>query len=252
MNFPSQEVIKLFKDTNGAISLHEGCAIYWLAEQCPSGNAVELGSHEGKAAVMAAAGFQTKRQFHLVDPCYDTQNDEAWKHSVQGTSKNAWHKIHEPSFNRDVKHRIVQASYERVGLQEPGVERVGFVEPVLHGDYSLHAIPEISAPFSYVMVDSDIHTYELTRDELNLLRDRMAIGGIIAFHDFASQFTGVEQAYREMLQGGMYEEVGIPWGEIKAFVASIGGENGQGIPNSSWHHCDKEAPTFLGALKRVK
>lgn len=259
MNFPDQGIIELFKKTEGAISLHEGCAIYWLAGQCPEGCAVELGSHEGKAAIMAAAGFAKKallgsaKDFHLVDPCYDTKNAEAWANSVQGTSENAWHKIHDPDFNDGVRNRIFNASVFRVTKLDNEHDQVDAkVRPVLHGDYSLHAIPEILAPFSYCMVDSDVHTYELTRDENALLKERMAIGGIIAYHDFQSQFLGVERAYREMLQGGMYEEIGIPWGEIKDFVKSIGGEDGQGMPCCSWHHREMEAPCFLGALRRVK
>lgn len=254
MNFAAPYIIDLFKKTNGAISVHEGCALHWLTSQCPEGAAVELGSHEGKAAIMEAAGFYifSKREFHLVDPAYDMTNREAWENSCQGTPENAHQHFNDPDFNKRVVNRVFGAGiFKTTSYLDDGVQVTtpeSKVQPILHGDYSLHAIPEIQSPFAYCMVDSDIHGYELCRDECNLLRYRMAVGGIIAFHDFMSQFLGVEQAYREMLQGGMYEEVGIPWGEIKEFVKTIGGESG----NTSWHHVDKEAPCFLGALRRVK
>jgi hypothetical protein len=117
------------------------------------------------------------------------------------------------------------------------------------GDYSLHAVPQIEGPISYCLIDSNEHTYELCRDECALLKDKMAIGGLLVFHDFMSQFLGVEQAYREMLQGGMYHEVGIDWQTIIQFVKDSGFKEEE---NVSWHHREMEFPCFLGALIRVK
>ena len=236
MNLPTETTLRLFSKTNGAISLSEGCAIHHLASLAPEGCAVELGAHAGKAATMAAAGFQTNRDFYLVDPCFDVTNREAWAHSCQGTPENAWGYAHDPGFNGSVVNRIFEASR-------------GHVEALLRGDYSVHAIPLIQGPISYAMIDSNEHTLELCRDEQNLLREKMAIGGLLLYHDFRSQFLGVEQAYREMLQGGMYEEVGIDWPAINQFVKDSGFKEGDNI---SWHHREMEFPNFLGALKRVK
>ncbi len=177
------------------------------------------------------------RDFRMVDPLFDLSNLEAWANSCQGHPSNAGYGADLPEFNDLVKLRIIEC-------------RGGAVVPVLHGDYSLHAIPEISAKhgkFAYVFIDSDQHQYELCRAECNLLNDRMVEGGIICFHDFRSQFLGVQQVYQEMVDSGLFQEVGIPWDEIKAFVASIGGEAG----NSSWHHCEMDAPCFVGALSYV-
>jgi hypothetical protein len=236
MNFPLQSTLRLFSETNGAISLAEGCAIHHLASLAPDGCAVELGAHCGKAAVMAASAFATDRQFHLVDPCFDVTNREAWAHSCQGVPENAWGYAHDPGFNGSVVNRIFMASR-------------GKVDPVLMGDYSLHAVPQIEGPISYCLIDSNEHTYELCRDECALLKDKMAIGGLLVFHDFMSQFLGVEQAYREMLQGGMYHEVGIDWQTIIQFVKDSGFKEEE---NVSWHHREMEFPCFLGALIRVK
>lgn len=236
MEFPHHHALSVFAKTSGAISLCEGVAIHYLASLCPEGDACELGSHAGKAATMAAAGFKTPRKFHLVDPCYDPKNKEAWANTVQGDSSNAWCYIHEPGFNGSVTNRIHDASN-------------GEIEAVLHGDYSLHAIPEIPTPISYCMVDSNDHAYQLCHDELQMLKGRMAIGGIIVLHDFQSQFLGVEQAYREMLEGGFYNEVPIDWPTIIDFVKGSGFKESESM---SWHHREMEFPCFLGALIRMK
>lgn len=245
MNTPPDHVLNLFKKTRGAFSVHEAVALYNLAQMAPDGPAIELGSHCGKSSIMAAAGLARypnaiQKWFHLVDPGYSKENLEAWKHSVQGSPENAWPGFWEDGFCESVIDRVFEGSKVNGSL--------GLAVVKLHGDYSLNAIPAIGGPFSFAFVDSNDHAYQLCHDECELLRNRMVIGGIIGFHDIFSQFVGVEQAYREMLQGGMYEEVPIDWQSIKEIVKGLGGETG----NNSWHHPDSDAPCFLGALKRVK
>lgn len=249
MNFPSSDVLKLFKETRGAISVHEACAIYWLAQQAPEGDAIDLGTHCGKAAIMAAAGLPVHskgkgRLFHLVDPAFDKNNREAWSHSDQKIPEKAWQGFFEEGFSTQVRDRVA-----KVAIIEEFLPQITYKTwPWTCGDYSLHAIPAINGPFSYAFIDSDQHQYKLVKAELELLRNRMVIGGIIGFHDFDSQFTGVERAMREMLQGGQYEEIGIPWQDIKPWVKENGGEEG----NDSWHHMNNPAPCYLGALIRRK
>lgn len=240
MIFPTQAQIDLFKSTPGAISVHEMLAIMNVASQVPHGTCAEMGSHRGKSGIAAAIGLSHtgNNVLHMVDPLYDMTNLEAWSHADQKHPDNAWQGAKHEDFHGDVMAQIVLSSRE-------------VVWPKLRGDYSTNAIPRLHVEygdFGYVFLDSDQHQYELVHAECELLRNRMAIGGIIAFHDFMSQFSGVEQAYREMLQGGQYEEVPIDWDHIKAYVASIGGEEG----NESWHHVDKQAPCFFGAIKRIK
>lgn len=235
MNFPSPDILKLFKETRGAISIQEGVAIHWLARQAPEGDAIDLGTHCGKAAIMASAGFVTSRKFHLVDPGFDVNNAEAWEHSVQGSSDKAWHGFHEDLFPVKVLRTVSDASQNPLTISS-------------HGDYSLHAIPAINGPFSFVFIDSDVHTYDIVKPECELLRNRMVIGGIIAFHDFGPPTYGVEQAMREMLPGGQYEEIGIPWREIKEWVH----DNDTPEANISWHKAGEKEPCYLGALIRRK
>lgn len=251
MIYPTQKQLDLFKRTPGAISVHEMVAIMNVVAKVPNPGAyafAEMGSHRGKSGVPTAIGMckvgrgdgsGNGMRLYMVDPLYSMDNLEAWKHSCQGHPDNAWQGAREPGFCGSVANVIAEASDD-------------YVVATLMGDYSTHAIPEIGGPFAYAFLDSDQHQYELVKEELELLRDRMAVGGIIGFHDFQSQFLGVEQAYREMLQGrgdGIeYHEVPIDWPEIKKWVAANGGEKG----NDSWHHNEMDAPCFFGALIRRK
>lgn len=253
MTFPTPEQMAIFANTEGAISKAECCAIAYVAKQAPAGTCAEMGSHRGKSGTAFAIGvsasdWKKQRSLHMVDPLYDMTNLEVWRHADQGHPDNAWQGAREETFNKTVISTIFEASKLPDG--ELGIHKVE-----LHGDFSLHAIPELftkHGPFAYVFLDSDQHQYELVKAECELLRDKMVMGGIIAFHDFNSQFSGVERAYREMLEGGCFQEIGIPWQEINAHIASIGGEWAEPHRNHSWHHCDKEVINFFGAIRRVK
>ena len=245
MIFPTQEQLNLFKSTPGAISVHEMVAIINIAAQAPKGTCAEMGSHRGKSGIAAAIGLghTDNHILHMVDPLYDMENLEAWSHADQKHPDNAWQGAKDQGFKAEVEWTIFAASNKNV--------ETGDITPNLHGDYSTNAIPRLHSEhgdFGYVFIDSDQHQYELVKEECELLRNKMAIGGIICFHDFQSQFTGVERAYREMLEGGQYKEVPIDWEHIKAYVKDIGGEKG----NTSWHHTDKEAPCFVGAIKKIR
>lgn len=240
MIFPTQEQLDLFKSTPGAISVHEMVAIINIAAQAPKGTCAEMGSHRGKSGIAAAIGLSHTENstLHMVDPLYDMENLEAWSHADQKHPDNAWQGAKDDGFKQSVL-KMIEASTSIACMAR------------LHGDYSTNAIPRLHSEhgdFGYVFIDSDQHQYELVKEECKLLRNRMAVGGIICFHDFQSQFTGVERAYRETLEGGQYQEVPIDWERIKTYVKDIGGEAG----NQSWHHCDKEAPCFVGAIKRIK
>lgn len=236
---PSADQLAIFKKTPGAISVHELIAIINVAALAPRGTCCEMGSHRGKSGIAAAIGLTRSidpgRTLIMVDPLYDMENLEAWKHACQGHPDNAWQGAKDKDFHQSVMDPIIKASE-------------GMIVPLLRGDYSINAIQKIHGPISYCFLDSDQHQYELVKEELILLRPKMNIGGVIGFHDFRSQFSGVEQAYREMLHGGFYEEIPIDWESIKKWVSENGGESG----NESWHHCDKPAPCFFGALRRIK
>ena len=119
------------------------------------------------------------------------------------------------------------------------------INMILVGNESLDEIPKHDK-YAYVMVDSSTHQDGLPMQEVRLLEDRMVSGGIIAFHDFKSQFVEVEGAYNYLLSTGKYDEIKIDWDEIIAYVK----ENDLETGNSSWHHNEIDFPCFVGAVKR--
>lgn len=240
MIFPSQEQLELFKKTPGAFSVHEMVAAINVASQAPYGTCFESGSHRGKSGIANSIGlsYTSNRVMHMIDPLYDMSNLEAWKHSCQGHPDNAWQGAREPGFNGSVVNTIHSATG-------------GTISAELWGDCSVSAIPAIHGKhgdIAYAFLDSDTHTYELLKAEVDLLIGKVKVGGILSFHDLGSQFLGVEQVYREMLQGGAYHEISIDWESIKAWVSANGGEDG----NVSWHHNTNPAPCFFGAIIRVR
>jgi predicted O-methyltransferase YrrM len=101
--------------------------------------------------------------------------------------------------------------------------------------------------YSYVFVDSGSHQDGLPMQEVKLLEDRIVQGGIIAFHDWNSQFKEVKEAGDYLVSTGKYEYIPIDWDEIINYV----NENNLEANNSSWHHPELKNPCFIGALKRV-
>lgn len=230
MDIVSDKFIEEFKKTPGAISVCEACAIAWLGSQAPNGTFIDIGSNAGKAAMSAAHGIQ-EGILYMVDPIFDLNNREAFKHSVQGAPENVpWGYAFEPDFDKQVCGRIKDVSY---------------MTPILIGDYSESALKKFNN-YGYVFLDSDDHDLPLIMRELDIIQDRMVPGGIIAFHDFRNQYAGPYEAYQEMLLTGKFEEIEIPWNFIRAFVSDNNLENG----NNSWHMPDVALPCFVGALRR--
>jgi predicted O-methyltransferase YrrM len=207
---PSSNFWTLFKKTEGALSASESLAIMNVAALAPEGRFIELGTYHGKSAMSAA---QTLKEgiFLLVDPIF------ADDHLSFAVHQNI-------ILSREKEDEFV------IGL------RAG---------YSTDVIPEETG-YAYVFVDSGSHQDGLPMQEVKLLEDRVMSGGIVAFHDFRSQFVEVEQAYDYLLSTDKFEEIKIDWNEIVAYAK----ENNLEKDNSSWHHCEIEFPCFVGALKR--
>lgn len=212
MIFPSKEFIDIFKSIPGALSVCESISIINIAQQVPEGNAIELGTYKGKSAISALYGFNEDVGFHLVDPEFSDKEFEFQ------TAKNI---------------SLIVGSGK------------GKCWSHLIADISLNEIPKHDK-LIYVFVDSGSHGDGLPMQEVKLLEDRIVPGGIIAFHDFRSQFSEVEIAYNYLLSTGKYEEIQINWQEIIAYVK----ENDLEKLNNSWHHQELEFPCFVGALKR--
>ena len=203
------EFWKVFKRTNGALSCSESVAIATVAALAPpNGLACEFGVYHGKSAMsaMAAGNFA---EFHLIDTEFSKE-----------------------ILVSDVGANLIKAV--------PNHCRLAFIV-----GSSIDYLSGSDYKFSYVFIDSGDHQ-ELPMKEVLALEDRIVPGGIIAFHDWNSQFLQVMDAYNYLLETGKYEEVKIDWNEIVAYV----NENELEIGNTSWHHQELENPCFVGALRR--
>lgn len=205
---PSEHFLRIFKKTNGALSVCEAIAIINIASNAPAGEYIELGTHKGKSAMSAAYSLKPGT-FWLVDPIFD-----------------------DTDLTLDVLGVVSAFSDSRLHIR--------FIP-----DYSTNVIQR-DDKYAYVMVDSGSHGDGLPMQEVKMLEDRVVPSGIIAFHDYESQFVEVKEAYDYLVGTGKYESIHIDWEEIKKYV----GENDLEKGNESWHHNELEFPCFLGALKR--
>lgn len=210
---PSKEFWKIFCETNGALSCSEAVAIMNLAAQAPEGLCVELGVYKGKSAISAVMGFKHNPQFYLVEPEF---KDVEW-------TKEVFHLINDVCHKCDCQVRLKPFS-----------------------EYSTEVLPYFKN-ISYCFVDSGSHQDGLPMQEVKLLEDRVAQGGIIAFHDCFAQFIEVTEAYEYLVSTGKYGVIEINWAEINDYV----NDGDYELNNTSWHHREMKNPNFIGALKRL-
>lgn len=204
---PTPEQLEIFKKLDGALSVSESIAISNIASQAPNGWAIELGSYKGKSALSAMLGLKDCF-FLLVDPIFE---DKKIMQEVDDTLQ---------PINTSIKLKY---------------------SPL----YSTDILPNL-APYAYVFVDSGSHQDGLPMQEVKLLEDNMLQGGIIAFHDFLSQFVEVEEAYNYLIGTGKYDKIDINWNEIIEYVNA----NDLEANNLSWHHQEMKNPNFVGAVRR--
>lgn len=217
MIIPSNDFFKKFKETHGAFSTPEAIALYQICLHAPPGLYLELGTHKGKSAMVAASALQPGVMY-LVEPCF--------------------HPDHKDFFGEQelvaISDKIREASK-------------GTIQPLFVGDYSTNVIPIFKNDLAFVFLDSGDHGEELVSEEVKMLEDRIMPGGILAFHDFGNQFTAVARWYEYLVNTGKYEEIKFDWGRIFDYVRENNLEEG----NISWHEKgSEEFPKFVGALIR--
>lgn len=206
---PTKEFLKIFKETNGALSVCESIAIMNLTSQVSdSPRCVEFGVYEGKSVMSASFGLR-RCMFYLVDPEFRSR---AWINKVK--------------LNLSLFESYITFSF--------------------HGVTSIEWLNDFDSGLDYVFLDSGSHQDGLPMQEVKLLEDIIVPNGIIAFHDFDSQFKEVREAYNYLLSTGKYEEIKIDWQPIIDYVKEHDLEKW----NTSWHHTEMEFPCFVGALKR--
>lgn len=209
MIVPNEEFWKIFKETDGALSCTEAIAIMNIAAQCKEGLFVEYGTFMGKSALSALIGLP-RGLFYLYEPDFDTGKIN--KEEVRETLM---------PFAKHINHLY------------------------LCSEYSINVITEYN-DYSYAFIDSGSHQDGLPMQEVKLLEDRMVEGGIIAFHDWNSQFREVKEASDYLVNTGKYEYIPINWDEIIEYV----NDNNLEANNLSWHHRELKNPCFVGAVKR--
>lgn len=240
MILPNEAFLKNFKSTQGAISVAEAIAIMNIAMEVKiGGDWITLGAHAGKDTMSASYGFSTtgiSGDYYMIDPCYDMGNAEAWEHTIQKKSENmGWLYFNEPGFCERVKERVKEVSN-------------GLVNPILIGSYSEKEIPKHDK-ISWCFQDSDNHQPERVYSELELLKPRMIIGGIITMHDVGNQYITPKEALEQLIQSGEYENVPIDWKSIFDYVRENKLEEG----NDSWHEKgSNEFPCYVGAVRKIK
>lgn len=234
--------LPLFRKTHGAISIHEFFALQWLATQAPKeGVILDIGTNNGKGALAHATGFSEAgipRDMFCIDTVFDLENKDAWadNRTQDGPMTTGWHWIYEPDFKYKVQERILIASEH-------------LITPYLIGESALKAIPKYARPgVAFAFCDADNNQKWLVDGIVNELADKMVSGGIIAHHDWNSQFIAPTEAQERLLATEMFTRVQIPWDEIQRAVDANGGEH-EG--NESWHHRETARPMFVGAIRRI-
>jgi predicted O-methyltransferase YrrM len=147
-------------------------ALYELASSCPHhSNVLEIGSYLGASACYLSAGL-SKNRGHLY--CVDTWNNETMLEGMRDTyaefldnTKNFSHMI------TSIRKRSCELSSD-----------------------------DLSLPLHLVFIDAD-HSYEAVKADFTLVSDWLADDGVIALHDFATEFfPGVTRVLGEALASG--------------------------------------------------
>lgn len=209
---PDKKFWDVFRNTNGALSCAEAVAIMNIAAKAPEGNYLEMGTHKGKSAQAALCGLKGKNKFFLLEP--EFTNQDFLDETIHGINKVC----------------VIANSH---------------VMPVFVPEYSTDFIPKFDT-YTYVFSDAGSHQDGLPMQEVKMLEDKILPGGIIAFHDWDSQFKEVKEASDYLVGTGKYEYIPINWDEIISYVNENNLEDG----NESWHHRELQNPCFVGAVKR--
>lgn len=220
------EVLEAAKNISGAASMPEMAALYLAIQDVPDGIAVDLGTHAGKFASVAAAALNGHRDFYCVDPLFDLTNKEIWKDTVQGSPDNIPWGI-SPDWNVRV------------------LECVQKFAPNL----TVHLVADTSVHFlknhdniAYCFVDSDDHQPELLLAEVNLLKSKVVPGGLVFFHDLDNQYFAPRMAY-DLLKDQGWQPIEMDWDQAKWWQCHE-------PDNDSWHNRDNPCPCFVGGLRK--
>lgn len=148
-------------------------ALYTLAQNCPpDARVLEVGSYVGASTCYLAAGL---RGAHPSITCLDTWNNETMPDGTRDTLAE---------FERNV--RPVRQNLTLIQKASSDVSK-----------------EDLGSAFNLVFLDGD-HSYRQTRADFELVEDRVALEGILAFHD-SLFFEGVSRVIGEALASGKWQ-----------------------------------------------
>ncbi len=171
MSLLTPDMERRLAQVHGEILAEEGLLLAEFAAAVPEGQIiVEIGAYKGKSSCYLAAGARAGRGV-LV-------------YSVDLWLQSPWAQYADPEVNAAWENNVWC-----LGL-------VGQVLPVA-ADTAL-AAREIDGEVGLLFVDSD-HSYKGVCRDIDIWAPRVALDGVMAFHDATSEVWGVARAIREKL-----------------------------------------------------
>ncbi len=171
--------MQAYLSIDGWLTVDEAVTLHDLARAVPpGGHAVEIGSWQGKSAVVIGKGLPRGATLHCVDPF-----------NADGCP---------PSLPIFQAHRARHRRSLREGF-EHNVRRNGVAERirVWHG-YSHEMAPCVQEELDLLFIDGN-HDYEAVRADFELWAPKLRVGGAICLHDACDKFPGVQRLIEEEL-----------------------------------------------------
>lgn len=233
-----KEIIRKAGGIPGAISYAEMVALYQTISKYLKVTvdreeiAVDLGSNCGKSSYILANSFLDLGRtdyIDLIDPIYEETNHPLFREVIRDAFKD---------------HRELQ-DYINNNFSEIPYQNYKLF-PITSIEY-LVITKILNYRFSYVFIDSADHEEDLVMQEVKMIENLVAPGGLVFFHDFGN-YTGPVKGYEYLLSTGKYEKIEIDWiSAIEFLIDNNLDEN----DNNSWHKFEgKPNPNYLGCLRR--
>ena len=168
---------------DGWLTVDEAVALHDLACAVPTGGqVVEIGSWQGKSAVVLGKGLAGKAgvRLHCVDPF-----------NADGCA---------PSLPLFAAQREKHTYSLRDGF-ERNVQRHGVKERIeVWQGYSHEIAPRFPHAIDLLFIDGN-HDYDAVRQDFALWAPKLKDGGVVCLHDACAKFPGVEKLIAEEISG---------------------------------------------------
>jgi len=179
---------------NGWFSAGDISVYRSLYSMLPKGSlSVELGVYRGRSICSVADLIVNKRiKVIAVDTFLGTKH----------TDPKIYAKYYKEDFEKAFRKNLVRYGiYKSVKIHR------------LKTDDASKLYPKIEQ-FDMVFIDAD-HTYSSVRNDIFLWLPKVKKGGIIAGHDFSTQFSGVKRAVMELIGNPVLTKKSSVWYAVK-------------------------------------